>query len=399
MAQRCIPVEFDVELGALVARDPATGEQRVVGQQAPPAPPEPTRLLALREPTVIHDWNDATTPGLYATSAGASSAPEGTLDYMGEVQGLTEAWVVQTVVGFVEDPSEDSQLWRRQRNSGRWSPWARLRWSEQELLGLFPSHAEVQGLVREAVAALVPAAPRVELSGAPGNAALHLEDGLFVHDTPEQLLRPRRVLSWDEALTIGAYVGEDAEAAPCEGTLVGQVLAVLPDWVIQTVWCFDPGPRRAAYQRERKGGGWGPWLPLLATAADLDARYERRGERDGGLAQVVDHEGQALGGPQTLAELTFTGGRRARLSAQVEATAGGGHLVLALARGAGQQSIAHHTAEFSLLADGSLRLPVALELSASGLEPEEAYTVKLLGWAGTTPGRVGGWRLAAEWSR
>jgi len=404
MSQRLIPVEFDVELGALVTRDPSTGEQRVVTLQGTsPLEPEPPRLLASREPVVVADWNDAVTSGLYAAEAGAGSAPEGTLYYMGEVQSLTEAWVVQTVVGFVEDPSEDSQLWRRQRNSGRWSPWIRLRWSEQELLGLFPSREEVRMLVQNAAPTPTSTLPRrVELSKALGNGAMQLEDGLFVHATPEQLLRPKRIRTWDEALAMGSYVGEDAQAAPCSGTLLGQVTGVLPDWVIQTVWRFDPGPRRAAYQRERKGGhAWGPWHPLLSATEDLDARFEQRGERDSGLAEVAETTEQALGAdPRTLAELTFSGARRVRLSGCLDMISGGGTMALVLTAGVGQQSMAHRPLEFLLPAQGPARLPVSLELPVEGLERSESYTARLLGWTPQPEGcRVGGWRLSAEWSR
>jgi len=87
----------------------------------------PLDVIAL----IITDWNTALDNGWYMGNA-AANAPSAAW-YLGFVEAHGAAgYRTQTVHAFTTDSSSNTLVWRRDQQSGTWSSWYRLRWSEEE---------------------------------------------------------------------------------------------------------------------------------------------------------------------------------------------------------------------------------------------------------------------------
>ena len=93
----------------------------------------PTRLREVA--ATVTDWNDAVANGVYMGNAAANEPPtvSGASWAIGYVEVHNTNYVVQTVSRFQVTDANNTNLWRRKKNSGTWGAWYRLRISETEL--------------------------------------------------------------------------------------------------------------------------------------------------------------------------------------------------------------------------------------------------------------------------
>lgn len=108
----------------------------------------PERLRA--NAAIVTDWNDANQNGWYMASGAANAPTADTTWYQGPVEAHNATWVTQTVFAFTADGAADTRTWRRERNSGTWGAWYRLRLSEAEQSALYLRDATeaVTGVLR-----------------------------------------------------------------------------------------------------------------------------------------------------------------------------------------------------------------------------------------------------------
>lgn len=87
---------------------------------------------------LITDWNTAVKSGFYRSVDGAANIPLAGA-YSGVVEALNADWVTQTVHSVRADGAADTYAFRRSYNTAAngWSPWYRLRLSEDELNALY----------------------------------------------------------------------------------------------------------------------------------------------------------------------------------------------------------------------------------------------------------------------
>ena len=83
----------------------------------------------------VTDWNNAIENGWYQGDS-AANGPTAAW-YMGTVLAHYAHWITQTVHQFSGDGSTDTISYRRERNSGTWGPWYRIRLSETEHAALW----------------------------------------------------------------------------------------------------------------------------------------------------------------------------------------------------------------------------------------------------------------------
>jgi len=167
----------------------------------------PARLGAIAATTT--DWNNATDNGWYMGN-NAANAPD-TVWFIGEVMTHDPSYSVQTVYSFAETPL---RVYRRQKWQGSWSAW--------------------------------------------GPAA----------DVPLRLGLTGQQTDWNNAVENGWYQGV-TNSPTAEGTWAGEVIAHLPNWLVQEVVQINGAVKGQTFRRKREDGSWQAWERVYKMASEV----------------------------------------------------------------------------------------------------------------------------------